>query len=323
MRAALIDQYEGLPRVAEVVQPQPSAGQTLLAVKAATLNPLDLHFASGRHQVKPAQFPYTPGFEGVGHVIQSSVFALGERVRFECRPTFAKGGSFAEYVVVADAWAFPVPENIPDGLAAALGMIGITAWTALEWRAALRQGESVLVLGATSPSGQLAVQAAHLLGASRVVAAGRDPKILARLREIGADATVELGTEHSVEALAQAFQDAMAGRVDIVIDALWGTSVVAALYAAAPAARIVNFGGAASEMAELPSGPIRSKGLTLLGHHSMLPPREIVAASYRRVVEHAARGEMTVACEEIPLDQVSDAWQRQRSSLHQKLVLIP
>ena len=220
MRAAVIDQYGGMPRVDDVVQLQPSTGQTLVAVKAAALNPLDLHFAAGHHQVRPIQFPYIPGFEGVGEVIQSSVFAVGQRVRFECRPTFAKGGSFAEYTVVADAWAFPLPENVSDGLAAALGMIGITAWTALEWRAALHPGESVLVLGATGPTGQTAVQAARLLGASRVVAAGRDTETLARLREIGADATVEIQTEQSVEALAQAFRDALGGQVDVVVDAL-------------------------------------------------------------------------------------------------------
>ena len=108
MRAAVIDQYGGMPRIDDVVQPLPSSDKTLVAVKATALIPLDLQFAAGHHHVRPTQFPYIPGFEVTGEMIESSVFAVGQRVRFECRPTFAKGGSFAEYTVVADAWAFPL-----------------------------------------------------------------------------------------------------------------------------------------------------------------------------------------------------------------------
>ncbi len=107
------------------------------------------------------------------------------------------------------------------------------------------------------------------------------------------------------------------------MDALWGPPVVAAIYAAGQAARIVNYGGAAAEIAELPSELIRFKGVSVLGHNSMLPPREIIAATYQRLIEHAARGELVIAHEAIPLDRVDEAWQQQRSSPHRKLVLIP
>jgi NADPH:quinone reductase-like Zn-dependent oxidoreductase len=63
-------------------------------------------------------------------------------------------------------------------MTAALGQAGNTVWTALEWRAILQPGESVLILGTTGATGQLAIQAARLQGAGRVVAAGRDPKML-------------------------------------------------------------------------------------------------------------------------------------------------
>lgn len=322
MRAALIDQYRGLPRVGEVSKPQPAGGQSLVAVKAAALNPLDVDFASGQHRVGPTQFPYIPGFEGVGAVVESEALPIGQRVRFECRPTFATGGSLAEYAVVANEWAFPLPEGIPDATAAALGQVGITVWTALEWRAGLRPGEAVLVLGATGATGQLAVQVARLLGARRIVAAGRHAAALARTRELGADATVELGRERTADELTQALRHAAGGPIDVVLDALWGASLAAALPIVARGARIVNYGSAASPMADLPSALLRFQGITLLGHNSMLPPREVVADTYRRLVEYAARGEVTIALEELPLTRIAEAWQRQHSSPHTKLVVV-
>lgn len=322
MRAAVIDEHGASPRIADVPRPKLMTGQTLVAVKAATLNPLDTAFSADRHTVVPMRFPYVPGFEGVGEVVESAKLAVGQRVRFECRPTFSQGGSFAEYAVVADDWAFALPDQIPGGTAAALGMVGITVWTALEWRAALKKGESVLVLGATGATGHMAVQAARLMGAGRVVAAGRDPEALSRTVELGAHATVDLGRQWSTPELAQAFRDAAGGPLDVILDALWGQASIAALHASGRTARMINYGGAASETAEVPSALIRFLGISILGHNSMLPPREIVADAYQRIVEHAIQGDLNIDYQEMPLDEIARAWE-ESSSTHRKLVLIP
>ena len=78
-----------------------------------------------------------------------------------------------------------MPEGVDDGVAVALGIAGLAGWLALTWSAKLRAGESVLVLGATGTVGQVAVQGAKLLGASRVVAAGRNPRGLERAAGAG------------------------------------------------------------------------------------------------------------------------------------------
>ena len=98
----------------------------------------------------------------------------------------------AERGVARDDGIVPVPDDVDPALAASLGIAGLAGWLPLEWRAPVRDGETVLVLGATGTLGLVAVQAAKILGAGRVVAAGRRPEGLERARRAGADATVQL-----------------------------------------------------------------------------------------------------------------------------------
>ena len=109
-------------------------------------------------------------------------------------------GSFAERVLVDRSAILPVPDHVPDALAAALGNAGLAAWLSLSWRGRLSAGETVLVLGATGASGSIAVAAAKALGAGRVVAAGRNPAKLGRLLERGADAIIRLVSNEEVAA---------------------------------------------------------------------------------------------------------------------------
>jgi NADPH:quinone reductase-like Zn-dependent oxidoreductase len=108
-----------------------------------------------------------------------------------------------------------------------------------------------------------------------------------------------------------------------VLDPLWGEPGEAATEAAAQGARIVNLGQSAGVYASLRSGAVRTKELSVLGHSNFAVPREERQAAYKRMVEHAAAGELTCDVERIPLDQIADAWKRQQQSPHRKLVLIP
>src|SRR5207248_6952801 len=123
----------------------------------------------------------------------------------------------AERAAAPDDAFVQIDADVDDALAACLGVAGLAAWLALEWRGDLREGETVLVLGASGAVGLIAVQAAKLLGAGRVVAAARNPEGLERARSLGADATVKLD-EH--DDLAAAFLDACDGQPDLTIDPL-------------------------------------------------------------------------------------------------------
>jgi hypothetical protein len=92
----------------------------------------------------------------------------------------------------ANSRRFPIPDNVDDDIAAAVVNPGLSAWGALAWRAQLTAGETVLIPGATGVTGKLAIQTAKLLGAGRVVAAGRNEQVLNTLHDLGADTIIRL-----------------------------------------------------------------------------------------------------------------------------------
>ena len=136
----------------------------------------------------------------------------------------------------------------------ALGISGLAAWLALTWRAELQPGEHVLVLAASGVLGQIAVQAAKLLGAGRVVAAARSQRgPRARCLALGADASVRLG-ELGEDLAAAAARRRPQGRIDVVVDPLFGEPFVAAVGAASFGARIVQLGAGCGRGGDGPLG---------------------------------------------------------------------
>jgi NADPH2:quinone reductase len=216
-----------------------------------------------------------------------------------------------------------LPEGTDHSLAAALGIAGLTGWLAVEWRAHLRGGEKVLVLGASGAVGLVAVQAARILGASRIVAAARDAEALEKAREVGAHAVVPLVEGSEPSDLADAFREAAGGALDVVIDPLWGHPAEAALQAAGFSARHVQLGQSAGAEATVSSGTIRGKSLAIVGFTLDHVPQDKVETAYQRLIELASSGELTIERETLPLDWAGEAWKRQQDSPHRKLVLVP
>ena len=179
----------------------------------------------------------------------------------------------------------------------------------------------MLVLGATGSVGLVAVQAAKVLGAARVVAAGRSAAGLERALQHGADAALRLD---EVDDLVAAFKEAFCGEgPSYVFDPLWGEPAAAAVQAAVPHARIVNLGQSAGATSELASAAVRFKNLSILGHTNFLVPSDELAKQYRRLVGHAVAGDIRLAVERVPLDSVADAWRRQTEGAGTKLVVVP
>src|SRR5256885_15644201 len=175
MPAAVLHKYAALPGYLQWPVPQRQSGQALVRVMAAPISPLDLLCASGTSYFGAPRLPYIPGVQGIGIVMEADILMAGQRVWFSCDAGMKPGdGSMALYCVIDESSALVLPDQVDDDLAAALGLSAIAAWMALTWRGHLQSGEQVLVLGASGAVGQVAVQAAKLLGAGRVIAASRD-----------------------------------------------------------------------------------------------------------------------------------------------------
>jgi len=327
MQAAVLRRHGASPEYGSRPAPARGTGQALIRVTAAPVNPLDLLCASGTSYFGAPALPYVPGTQGVGVIEEAGSRSAGQRVWFSCDAGMRPGdGSLAQYCVVPEAAVLPLDEAVSDDLAAALGLSAIAAWMALSWRGGLRPGETVLVLGASGTTGQVAVQAARLLGAGRVVAACRDEHGRARAIELGADAAADLtapGGEGDAGVLAGRLEQACGGRADLVIDPVWGLPAQAALRVMAPDGRLVNFGSSAAPDAMIGSPTLRSGMLSVLGYTNNALSPERKAAALATVLEHAAAGRLDVDREVLPLGQVADGWSRCGTAPHRRAVLIP
>ncbi|WP_246238697.1 quinone oxidoreductase family protein [Acrocarpospora corrugata] len=214
----------------------------------------------------------------------------------------------AELCVVPTGDLVPIPDGLSDETAAALGLSAVAAWMSLTWRAGLQPGEQVLVLGAGGAVGQVAVQAARLLGARRVVAVCRSPEAQKRATDDGADVVVPLHDSDTPADLAERLRQALDGGVDVVIDPVFGIPATAATHVLAPHARIVNLGGAASESATFTSASLRSTSASLLGYtnNALTPAQRRQALT--EIFSHAANGALHVAHTVTPLTDITSTW---------------
>ncbi len=321
MRAAVLHTIGSVPRCEEFPEPVigEDDGEVIVHVHAASLKPVDKQLASGSHYASGSKLPRVCGSDGVGHLDD------GQRVFFGGpRPPH---GAMAQRTVVRSAFTFLVPEDVTDETAAALPNPGVSAWLSLSYRAKLVRGENVLILGATGVTGKLAVKIARLLGAARVVAAGRNQQALQALHDLGADATISLAlpaTELSEAFLREGCQSGF----QVVIDYVWGQPAQAFLAAMTrreiasieSETRFVQVGESASPTITLPAAVLRSTALTILGTAG-IPAREVLVEAFQRVIAYAASGDLQIDTERVPLADIENAWQREQPG--RRLVIIP
>jgi NADPH2:quinone reductase len=327
------------PAPAEVPEPTRRPGEALVRIRAAALNPVELHIWNGHFFDGPPRPPYVIGLEGVGVVEEGERLAPGTRVRVEfVHPGYGRDGAVAEYAVAPEepdasnrasqASVAPIGDELDDTAAAALGVPVFTALMCLE-RAreagASLHGAHVLVIGATGAVGMVAVQLAKLMGAARVVAAGRNRERLERALPLGADATVELSDGLRAVELRDRFSEAGGGRLDVALDPLWGQPARAAIDALSRDGVYVSFGQAASPIVELSGIPLRNRRITVVGHSGAWARPADRRAALARAFELAERAgaRLTLDTEEVSLDEIGDAWERLSRSAGRKLVVKP
>ena len=304
MKAAVITEPGRAPQYLDFPEPVASAGEAVATMRAAGLHPVVKSLASGQHYAGGGQLPAIPGLEGVG--------TLGDGRTVFCVAARSPYGTMAEKTVVNPEKCIPIPDKLDPAQAAAIVNPGISAWLSLKLRAHLARGETVLILGATGVAGQLAVQAARLLGAGKIIAAGRNVEAL---KSLPIDAVIPLS--ESEESISEAFSAQLKdGGIDVVIDYLWGRNTELLLAAIAKGfrreaiarTRLVEVGAMAGPTITLPASVLRSVDLTLMGSGLGNVPLDQIMDAIPTFFSLAAEGHLSVAVESVPLAQVEQAW---------------
>ena len=300
-----------------VPDPEPGPGEVLVELRAAALNRRDLLVRDG---VYPYSLPLVPGSDGAGvrrdtgaEVVINPSLRWGSSEEAS-GPDFEilggpDNGTFAELVAVPAENLFPKPARLTWEEAAALPLAGLTAYRALFARARLRDGESVLVLGAGSGVSSFAVQLAVQGGARVLVTSSSDEKI-EHARALGAYAGVNYATDDWVAWVKER------GGVDVVIDSV-GSTWPQSLECLRPGGRCVVFGATGGTEVQLPVRPFYFAQWSLLGTR-MGSPSDF--AGLLAAVEHGAWCPVVDSVR--PLGEAADALQALQLGGHfGKLVL--
>ncbi|HVU45453.1 MAG TPA: zinc-binding alcohol dehydrogenase family protein [Terracidiphilus sp.] len=306
MNAAVVNVPGESPKYQSFPDPVAQDDEELVQVRAAGLHPIVKAIASGSHYSSTGeQRPAIPGIDGVG------TLADGRRVYFVL--VRKPWGTMAELAAAPKSKCIPIPDDLDDVQAAAIVNPGMSAWLSMKSRAGVTAGETVLILGATGVAGQLAIQSARLLGAKRIVAAGRN---VAAISSADVDAVIALNDPE--DTIRDAFAVEATNGIDVIIDYLWGRPTELLLEALAKGfkpssthrTRLVEVGSSAGPAITLPAATLRSIDLTLLGSGFGSASLDEIFAAIPKLFSMAASGKLTIAVESVPLAEVESAWTR-------------
>lgn len=258
MRAFQLLQKNSSPMVNDVDVPEPHEGEIRVRIGACGLNFADLLMVSGDYQDTP-ELPFTLGMEAAG-----TVDALGAGVT-EPAPgsrvaVFSGQGGLAEYGCFPAERAVRLPEGMPFTDAAAFIVAYGTSHVALDYRARLQPGETLLVLGAAGGVGLTAVEIGKLMGA-RVIACARGSAKLAVAERAGADHLIDAKTQDIREACKAL------GGSDVVYDPVGGDQFTAAMRACRPEARMLVIGFASGDVPRIPANHLLVKNISVTGFY--------------------------------------------------------
>ena len=256
MRAFRIDSHDTPAILKEVARPAPGEGEIGIRISACGLNFADLLMLKGEYQDTPS-LPFTLGMEVAG-----TVEALGDGVEGPAIGSrvavFGGQGGLAEYGCFPADRAVLLPETMSFADAAAFQIAYGTSHVALDHKARLQPGETLLVLGAAGGVGLTAVEIGKLMGAT-VIACARGTDKLEVARNAGADHLIDAENDDIREACRAL------GGVDVVYDPVGGDQFKSAMRACRPEARILTIGFASGEVPKIPANHLLVKNISVLG----------------------------------------------------------
>jgi NADPH2:quinone reductase len=242
----------------EVDKPLPQKGCTVVRVHACGLNFADLLMTEGKYQETPEP-PFTLGMEVAGDVVAEDPSGDGPKAGTRVA-VFGGNGGLSDYGLFPTERLVTLPDSVGYAEAAAVPVAYGTSHVALEHKARLRPGETLLVLGAAGGVGLTAVEIGKLMGA-RVIACARGAEKLEVARAAGADHLIDAKTEDIREAVRAL------GGADVVYDPVGGEQFEAAFRATRPEGRILVIGFASGKVPEVKPNHMLVKNIDLLGFY--------------------------------------------------------
>ena len=300
MRAAVLTGHGG-PETVQYIEdlpaPEPGPGQARIQIKAAALNRLDLWVRAGWKGLA-LEFPHVICADGAG-VIDAlgdgvTQVAVGDHVCIN--PTIVRpddpalhtglenqsriailgehhSGTAAEAIVLPQRNLMRMPDEFDFGEAAAVGLVGVTAWHSLITRGGLRAGESVLIVGAGGGVNSISIQIAKLAGAT-VYVVGSNAERCRQAEAIGADVTIN--REEEAQWSRALYKLTNRRGVDVVVDNVGGASLGQSMRACRIGGRILIVGGTSGYSYELNLAQLFSRHISLIGS-TMGPHRDYTA----------------------------------------------
>jgi NADPH2:quinone reductase len=243
----------------EIPTPAPQKGQVLVRIEAASLNFPDLLIVQNKYQMKP-DLPFVPGSEYAG-VIEAVGVGVTDLKVGQSVACLSGTGGFGTHALAQAKLCMPLPPGFPAVDAAAFIMIYATSHHALIDRAALKAGETVLVLGAAGGVGTSAIQIAKAVGARVIAAASTDEKC-ALCKSLGADETINYTTQNMREVLKGLTE----GKgPDVIYDPVGGDFAEPAFRSIAWRGRYLVVGFASGPIPALPFNLALLKGASIVG----------------------------------------------------------
>ncbi len=323
MKAAVLHAFGEAPRYEDFAEPVPGPDEMILQVQAVALENVDKAMARGTHFASRQFLPNLPaivGFDGIGRREDGQLVGFGGM-----HPPY---GAMAERVVIPKLYTVPVPAGVDAAVAATVPGSALTALFPLKWGAKLQPEEMVLIQGATGFAGKLAVQIARLLGTKRIIGTGRHDAALQSLRDLGADAVIDL--KQPDEQIIAAFrQEAGESGYGVILDFLWGHPTELLIQAIVPhelsfakhSIRLVQIGETAGATLSLSADALRTSGLEIKGGGGGITP-EAIAEGTQQVWEWIQAGKLQADIEQTPLQDIESAWQRSDVQ-GKRIVIIP
>ncbi len=308
MRAFQIKEFNTTPEVTETTVPEPKSGEVQLRIRACGLNFADLLMIKGTYQDIP-ELPFAPGMEVAGEVTKLGEgvtgFEIGQRIA-----VFGGNGGLAEYGTFPALMCVALPDDMDFVTAAAFQVGYSTSHVALDYRAKLQAGETLLVTGAAGGVGLTAVELGAKMGAT-VIAAARGAEKLQVAKDHGAHHLIDTDKDDLREVVKSL------GGADVVYDVIGGDLFKSALRACNREARVLTIGYASGDVPQIPANHLLVKNINVLGFYwggyiAFKP--QVLTDSLNTLFEMRAKGDLKPhISHQFPLDQAAEALETLRS----------